>query len=206
MSAYTSAPRQARIARVIVNRYAGTCNLCRNRVGEGEGVAFRDDAGGRWITQHNADQCPPPAAPRAAGEAPKQPAIGYYIREDGSAIKVVESKRLCEDGVTHRVYGLVFTPHPKPARPTWDYIKGAGLSVAHMRPMTATDAAQLGLSHGHCINCCAPLGGETLTAHVSALIGYGETCAANNGWPYPKGVAAQRAFIAEREDQEAGLI
>ena len=39
--------------------------------------------------------------------------------------------------------------------------------------------------------------GETLSAAISALIGFGETCAKRMGWPYPKGVAAQRAYMAE---------
>jgi hypothetical protein len=35
---------------------------------------------------------------------------------------------------------------------------------------------------------------------VSAIIGYGEKCAANEGHFYPKGVKAQRAFVARHGD------
>jgi hypothetical protein len=175
------------------NRYAGKAR-CGCWIPAGKGVLTGNRSVGYGVAHADGDTCTPPA-PRASGPLPK-PALGYYVRNDGAAIKVVPSKRLDDDG-TPRHYGLVFTPRPG-QRPIWDYVKGAGISVADMRPMTATDAAQLGLSHGHCIACCAPLGGETLSAHVSALIGYGETCSVNNGWPYPKGVKAQRAYIADR--------
>jgi hypothetical protein len=113
------------------------------------------------------------------------------VRADGAAIVVVKSKG------SDRTYGKVLEFPADGSRPSWNYVKGAGYSVADLTPMTAADAAALGLSHGYCIKCCAPLGGETLSAAVSALIGYGETCAKNLGWPYPHGVVAQRAFIAE---------
>jgi hypothetical protein len=61
--------------------------------------------------------------------------------------------------------------------------------------MTAADAAALGLSHGYCIRCCKELGGESLSAAVSAKIGYGETCARKMGWPYPAGRVAQQEFL-----------
>ena len=177
------------------NRYGGKCTLCGNWVAEGAGVAIKP--ADRWVVQHNADECPAPA-PKVA--LPK-PALGYYIRKDGAAIKVVESKRDDEEHGGKRHYGLVFTPSEVPGkRPAWLFVKGAGISVADMRPMTASDAALLGLSHGHCIFCCRPLGGETLSAHVSALIGYGETCAGNEGLPYPKGKRAQEDFIDSHQD------
>jgi ribosomal protein L24E len=171
------------------NGFGATCTVCRQWVEPGHGTINK--SGGRWLTKHNA--CPAPKAPKAPAA---QPELGYYVREDGAAIKVVESK-------SHkgRVYGLVFTARPAPQRPVWLYVRGAGLSVADMRPMTATDAAALGLSHGHCIACCAPLGGKTLSAHVSAIVGYGEQCAATNGWPYPKGVKAQRACLDAAADE-----
>jgi hypothetical protein len=187
MSARTYGPRAARTPAPRTNRFAGTCSLCRNRVAEEAGVTFK--AGDKWVVQHNAGACPPPAPPKVYA----QPDLGYYVRKDGAAIKVVESKRVNPDG-TRRHYGLVFTPH-EGKRPSWDYVKGAGLSVADLVPMSAHDAALLGLAHGHCINCCAPLGGKTLSSLVAARIGYGETCAANNGWPFPRGAAAQRDFL-----------
>lgn len=180
------------------NKFAGTCSLCRNRVEENAGVTFRNADDTKWITQHNADECPPPAAPKAP-KVYAVPELGYYVRADGAGIKVVESKYVRAGESAKRRFGLVFTPHD-PKRPTWDYVRGAGISVADLTPMTAHDAALLGLAHGHCIECCAPLGGKTLSSLVAARIGYGETCAGNNGWPFPKGAAAQRDFLNTRRD------
>ena len=128
--------------------------------------------------------------PRKAVDAADQAAPGYYVRGD-EAFKVVTNK------AGTNTYAKVFTPH-EGRRPTWEYAPGVGKSLARdgLVPMTAEDAARIGLQSGYCINCCAALGGETLSARVSALIGYGETCASNNGWFYPKGAKAQRAFIA----------
>jgi len=136
---------------------------------------------------------PRKGASGAARPANAEP--GYYIRpSDGAAIVVVENK----EGT--RTYGKRYTPRPG-RRPEWAYERGLGISVAELKPMNAADAAALGLAHGYCIRCCAELGGDSLSAKVSALVGYGETCASREGWPYPKGVVAQRA----RLDAEAGL-
>lgn len=175
------------------NAFGGKCAIpaCGQWVAANEGLLFGSRATG-WKTKHREGECP---APKPVAAPAEQPALGYYVRNDGAAIKVVEAKRVQPDG-SRRRYGLVFTPH-EGKRPSWDYVRGAGISVATLTPMTAQDAAALGLSHGHCIACCAPLGGKTLSAHVSALVGYGETCAKTNGWPYPKGVAAQRERLAQ---------
>lgn len=176
------------------NGYAAACVDCKNWVPAGAGHILKNSLG-KWETRH-AGECPAPRAPRTVSA---QPELGYYVRADGAAIKVVENK------AGTRRYGLVFTPSSTAGkRPSWAYVRGAGISVADLVPMTAADAAQIGLAHGHCIECCAKLGPKdpsnpTLSSLVSALIGYGETCAANNSWPYPKGTAAQRAFLAAAE-------
>jgi hypothetical protein len=167
------------------NKFGAKCATCGQWVAEGAGIL--SGSKGAWKTTH-AGECP---APRPTGAPAAQPALGYYVRADGAGIKVVESKR--NPG---RVYGLVFTPPAYAGkRPTWEFVRGAGYSVADLAPMDAADAAQIGLSAGHCIECCAPLGGKTLSAQAAAIVGYGEVCASNNGWPFPKGVAAQRAVI-----------
>ena len=167
------------------NRFAARCAACSGWVPADEGALTKE--GGKYVVRH-ASTCPPAAAPRTAAA---QPELGYYVRADGAGIKVVANK------AGTRRYGLVFTPRAG-RRPTWLYVRGAGYSVADLTPMSAADAAELGLASGHCVFCCAPLGGETLSSAVSALIGYGETCAHTHSLPYPKGVVAQRAFIAER--------
>jgi hypothetical protein len=166
------------------NRFAAACANCKGWVPAETGILT--GSRGAWKTTH-AGECPAPKAPAKNAEP------GYYVRPaDGRAVVVMQSKRHAD-----RTYGKVLTYPADGGRPSWDYVRGAGYTVATLRPMTAADAAEMGLSHGYCIKCCAPLGGETLSAAVSALIGYGETCAKNLGWPYPKGVKAQRAYVAE---------
>jgi hypothetical protein len=167
------------------NKFGAKCATCGQWVHAGAGILSGSRATG-WKTTH-AGECPEAKAPAKNAEP------GYYVRPaDGRAVVVVASKRNPE-----RTYGKVLSFPADGGRPSWDYVAGAGYSVADLRPMTAADAAAMGLAHGHCVKCCAPLGGETLSAAVSALIGYGETCAKNLGWPYPKGAAAQRAYIDE---------
>lgn len=170
----TSSPRP--------NRFGGKCARCGQWVAEEAGLLL--GSRGAYRVEHNGD-CPAAAAP------PAKAAPGYYVRADGTAICVVENKSRT------RTYGKALTFPAHGGRPSWDYRPGLGISVAELVPMTAQDAAALGLSHGYCIKCCAQLGGETLSAAISALVGYGETCAKNLGWPYPKGVKAQRAYLAE---------
>jgi len=171
------------------NKFGGKCRKCAQWVLPSAGSLVGSKAAG-WGVEHHAGACP---APKAAAAPAQNAEPGYYVRPaDGRAVVVVQSK-----GHADRTYGKILTFPADGGRPSWDYVRGAGYSVADLRPMTAADAAELGLSHGYCIKCCAPLGGETLSAAVSALIGYGETCAGNLGWFYPKGVKAQRAYIAE---------
>lgn len=141
------------------------------------------------LTSHRASQiigyllaCPSKPSTVSAEAAP-----GFYVRGD-AAYKVQSNK-----AKTH-TYALVWSGS------SWDYQPGAGRSLAGLVPMTAEQAAALGLASGRCINCCRTLGGESLSARVSALIGYGETCARHNGWTYPKGAATQRAFVASHAE------
>ena len=168
------------------NRFGGKCSLCGQWVHAEAGLLTGSK--GAWRTEHNPlTGCPEAKAPAKNAEP------GYYVRPaDGKAVLVVQSKRNAD-----RTYGKVLNIPADGSRPSWDYTPGAGYTVADLRPMTAADAAEMGLSSGYCIFCCAPLGGETLGAAISALIGYGETCAKNRGWFYPKGVKAQRAYLAE---------
>jgi hypothetical protein len=167
------------------NRFGGKCATCGQWVHAEAGLLTGSRATG-WKTTH-AGECPAAKAPAKNAEP------GYYVRPtDGKAVKVEQSKRHAD-----RTYGKVLNFPADGSRPSWDYTPGAGYTVADLRPMTAADAAAMGLASGYCIFCLASLGGETLGAAISALIGYGETCAKNRGFYYPKGVAAQRAYLAE---------
>lgn len=131
--------------------------------------------------------------PRAgAAEPAPQATPGFYVtgpRTDQTAVKVQANK------AGTGTYALAWTGH------SWEYRPGLARTLAHLTPMTAEDAAFYGLASGRCINCCRPLGGASLSAKVSALVGYGETCANHNGWAYPTGAKAQREYVAAREAQ-----
>jgi hypothetical protein len=140
----------------------------------------------RVLAHRDADVAEGMAAARPANAEP-----GYYIRRDGVAVVVVQNREKT------RTYGKRFVPPAGPGRrPSWEYERGLGISVAELTPMTGADAAALGLSHGYCIRCCRELGGASLSAAVSAKIGYGETCARKEGWYYPAGQADQEAYLA----------
>jgi hypothetical protein len=184
----------ARDTAIRTNKFGAKCARCRVFIPAGEGQLSGSRSAG-WQTTH-IGACPAPVAP-VAPAAPKA-TPGYYVRADGAAVEVLASKRNPE-----RTYGKVLTFPADGSRPSWEYVPGAVYTVADLIPMTAEDAARIGLAHGYCIRCCAPLGGEpgkvaTLSSQVAALIGYGQTCAARRGWAFPTGVAAQRAFIASQ--------
>jgi hypothetical protein len=125
--------------------------------------------------------------PRKGADAPAEQAEpGFYVLVDGTAVQVKHNREK-----TH-TYASVW------GGSSWDYAPGLGRRLAGMAPMTAEQAAHLGLASGRCVACCKPLGGDTVTAKVSALIGYGEICAGHHGWAYPKGAAAQREYLAAR--------
>jgi hypothetical protein len=185
MTAYTRAPRTARPTAPRANRFGGKCFRCGGWVPADAGLL--SGSKGAWRTEHN----PLVGCPAAPDKPVANAEPGYYVRADGTAIKVVASKR-----DKTRTYGKALRFPADGSRPSWNYEPGLGISVADLKPMTAADAAEMGLSHGYCVFCCAPLGGETLGAAVSALVGYGETCAKTQSLPYPKGVKAQRARLA----------
>lgn len=107
---------------------------------------------------------------------------GYYVRGD-EAFKVQQNKAKTS------TYALSWTGS------SWEYAPGVGRTLADLTPMTAEDAAKIGLASGRCINCCRVLGGESLTSRVAAVVGYGEICATKNDWPFPKGAATQRVYL-----------
>lgn len=64
---------------------------------------------------------------------------------------------------------------------TWDYAGKAPLaSLTPADKLSAEDAAQFGKVYGFCVRCA-----RTLTKEESKHVGYGQTCAGHEGWPYP---------------------
>lgn len=72
----------------------------------------------------------------------------------------------------------------------WDYEPGLRWSISEETKMPAERAAQIGLATGVCVRCLIPL-----TDPRSVAVGYGSTCARNEGWVYPK-LAEVRALRA----------
>lgn len=134
----------------------------------------------------------------ATPDAPAAPAApGLYVRtEDGQPVVYRVKQNQARTGTY--AARLIIDTYDGAADYRWEYAPGIGarIAAAGLVPLTGGEAGRLGLAHGRCVNCSAPLGGSTLSAQVSAVIGYGETCARRNGWEYPKGAKAQRAFIA----------
>ena len=113
---------------------------------------------------------------------------GFYVTEGGNAVKVQANK------AGTGTYALAWSGT------SWDYAPGVARTLAGLTPMTGEEAARIGLASGRCIACAKTLGGETLTARVAALVGYGEICADKNGWAFPKGAAAQRQYLADQHN------
>lgn len=144
-----------------------------------------------------------------SGEERPMAAEGFYVREQPRHPEdrpVYEAFKVQWNREKTGTYALRFVVAVEDGttKARWDYAPGVGRDLAAdgLQPMTPGQAAMIGLSHGFCINCCKRLGGQSLSAHVSALIGYGAHCAKANGWPYPQTAAEQRAFIAERAGEQ----
>jgi len=121
--------------------------------------------------------------PYKAAAASKKAEPGFYVLDE-KAYKVQQNKAKTS------TYALAWSGS------SWEYAPGMGRRLADLVPMTAEQAALLGLASGRCIACCRALGGATLTAKVAAVVGYGEICATREGWAFPKGAAAQRERLA----------
>ena len=60
-----------------------------------------------------------------------------------------------------------------------------GLNAGTTRLLTAAEASAFGKGIGRCFNCMSIGRPGHLTDDRSLAVGYGETCATNNGWWYP---------------------
>lgn len=78
----------------------------------------------------------------------------------------------------------------------WEYAGKAPLHIlTAANKITAEQAAAFGAVYGSCVNC-----GKTLTDERSIAVGYGSTCAANNGWPWGGELARETTAQAEELD------
>jgi hypothetical protein len=125
--------------------------------------------GGEWISKDQASylisgllQCD--QKPR--GEMAKP---GYYVTSDGRYLVVVENRRKT---ATYAKRLEVTKERGRRAKARWVYAPGEGAEVAHMTPMTLTEAAKFGHLHGVCFVCT-----RALTDPASVKRGIGPTCA-----------------------------
>lgn len=114
---------------------------------------------------------------------------GYYVAADDGTMIVVVANRAGTHTYAKR---LVLSTHEDGRKTAaWEYAPGVGRTLAGLAPLTAQEAAEFGHLHGICVRCA-----KTLSDPVSALVGYGQTCAKHMGWAYPTKKAEQEALLA----------
>lgn len=103
---------------------------------------------------------------------------GVYLK-DGHYLKVVHAIH----GSGHQ-YAKVLVPSVDEDGKkvfSWEYLGKAPLATLSADDKLDTEQAkEFGLLYGCCINCA-----RGLTRDESIYVGYGKTCAKNNGWFYP---------------------
>lgn len=145
------------------------------KLAQERGVEFNTDG----LTKAAASQAienllamPKPAQPKA-----EELEDGIYFK-DGIIFKVV-----------HAVHGsgkqyakqLMITTDGEKTYGSFEYAGRAPLATLTADDkLTAAKAKEYGLLYGMCVNCT-----KDLTKEESIHVGYGQTCAKNNGWYYP---------------------
>lgn len=153
--------------RVIVNKFAKGCALCGGLVEAGNGHAVQTSEG--WKTYHRLNECGAPSTSNGTVVEPKRAyrledgtiAIGYLTQNRRVAVRRLV---IHEDGTGSLEYWAGGTAH----------VRATGT------PLSQEEASSLGKTYGFCV-CC----GKALSEDQSLAVGYGATCAGNNGWWYP---------------------
>lgn len=160
--------------RTIVNKFAKPCTVCGGLVDTGKGWAVQTDKG--WGTYHAVDQCSKSATPATRIEVEPKRA---YRCEDGT-IAIAYTTQNGHTAVRRLVVHEDGTG-------SLEYWKG-GVSIVRATGtlLTQDEASSLGKTYGFCVCCSRPLSEDT-----SLAVGYGATCAGNNGWWYPSAKEAR---------------
>jgi hypothetical protein len=155
--------------RTIVNKFAKACNTCGGLVDAGKGWAVQTATG--WGTYHAVSECSTSSEPKRAliDLEPKR----AYRCEDGT-IAIAYTTQSGRIGVRR----LVIDEDGKGGLSYW--VGGGTIVRTTGSLLTQEEATALGKLHGFCV-CC----GKSLSEDQSLAVGYGETCAGNNGWWYP---------------------
>lgn len=154
--------RLAGFRRVGVNDSTGMCDDCGHQVEARTGFFFGPrETGPRWSVCHAEGACstePPPVQAELSE--------GIWTGSDGSTIMVYLTKN-------NRLGAKVFNGT------RFEYTKGATTLARNGHKMTADEAAAFGHATGKCVFCR-----HELTDERSVTVGYGPTCAENNGLPW----------------------
>lgn len=162
--------------RIIANKFAKDCTFCGENVEAGEGYAAQ--IVGRWETV--CAQCAAEApevrserlAARPAPEVPKRtqdPEVGVYVNpENGTLVRVYIGRQ------SGRLNGKINTGGGW----VWTGRKDFAVCTPENR-ITAEQAAAYGHKNSECVFC-----GISLEDSRSTEVGYGPTCAENNGLPW----------------------
>jgi len=156
--------------RVIVNRYGKPCQLCNAPVAQGNGHAVQTANG--WLTYHRKDECVTEAPTVVQTFIELEPKRAYRCSDGTIAIAYTT-----RNGYT-AVRRLVIDEDGQGGLEYWQ--GGAPIVRATGTLLTQEEASELGKTYGFCI-CCSKL----LSEDTSLAVGYGSTCAENNGWWYP---------------------
>lgn len=99
---------------------------------------------------------------------------GYYMKPDGTYLVVVENR--AKTATYAKRLDVTPAADGGRSRAKWTYAPGEGREVAHMTPMSLTEAAKFGHLHGVCFVCC-----RALTDPESVKNGIGPVCAKRFG-------------------------
>jgi hypothetical protein len=160
--------------RVIINKFAKPCTVCGGLVDTGKGFAVQTNTG--WGTYHAVGECG--QASQAVDLIEVEPKRAYRCEDGTIAIAyTTQNGRIA-------VRRLVVHEDGKGSLEYW---KG-GVSIVRATGslLTQEQASELGKVYGFCI-CC----GKDLSEDTSLAVGYGATCAGNNGWWYPSAKEAR---------------
>ena len=172
------------------NAYGGRCPRCAQWVKPSEGVLV--GSRGNWGAAHADGACPAPKAPAAP---PRSRTWATTSARTARASRWSRAKRL-DDAGNPRRYGLVFTPRPG-QRPSWAYVRGAGITVADLTPDDRRGRRGAGPEPRPLHLLLRPARRRDPDRGGDRAHRLRRDLRRNQQLPYPKGVKAQRAYVAE---------
>lgn len=177
------------------NRYPGPCGSCGIRVPAQAGRLVKER--GQWSVLHGTVQECLEAQAAAEAAEPKAPATEPGMYRLGETFYKVQLGKRSGRPFAKRVIIL-------PDKFRFVYEAGAIFELGADDKLSFEAAREFGMLHGQCVNCGLPLGPQDgKEGEIRSLAaGYGQTCARNNGWPYPSKKEALAILAAASQEQE----